>query len=51
MILKTSTYQLVMMYWVRTVSDSIIRLLGVNSITEVSKSRTMRLTVQTFIQI
>ena len=35
----------------RTVSDSIIRLFGVSSSTEVSKSRTMRSTVQTLIYI
>ena len=44
-----TTYQFVMIYWVRTVSDSIIRLFGVSFITDVSKSRTMRSTVQTLI--
>ena len=41
------THQFVMMYWVRTVPDSIISLFGVTFITDVSKSRTMRSTVQT----
>ena len=40
-----------MRYWVRTVSDSIIRSFGVSFITDVSKSRTMRSTVQTLMKI
>ena len=39
--------QLVMMYWVRTVSDSMWRRWGVIAITEVSSFRTIRLTVHT----
>ena len=40
-------HQLVMMYWVRTVWESMLRRWGVIAITEVSSFRTMRLTVHT----
>ena len=40
-------YQFVMRYWVRTVSDSIMRMCGVIAMTAVSSFLTIRLTVQT----
>ena len=44
---KLTENQLVMMYWVKTVWESMLRMLGVIAITEVSNLRTIRLTVHT----
>ena len=43
-----SRVQLVMRYWVSTVSDSMVMMFGVISITEVSNFLTIRFTVQTW---
>ena len=43
--------QLVMRYWVRTVSDSMSKRWGVIAITEVSNFLTIRFTVHTWISI
>ena len=42
-----ASVQLVMMYWVSTVSDSMVMMLGVISITDVSNFLTIRFTVHT----
>ena len=42
-----ASVQLVMMYWVSTVSDSMVMMCGVISITDVSNFLTIRFTVHT----
>ena len=43
-----SSVQLVMIYWVSTVSDFMVMMWGVISITDVSNSLTIRSTVHTY---
>ena len=48
---RAHNYQFVMRYWVRTVSDSIMRTCGVMAMTAVSSFLTIRLTVQTWMSV